>query len=260
MHPFVNTAIEAARMAGNYMVRSLDKRSQIKIIEKDQHDFVTNVDTKSEEILIDSLNEAYPRHNFITEERGEIIFGEYDNTWIIDPLDGTTNFIHDYPGYCISMAFRKDDRIEHGIIYNPLTHDLFTASRGEGAQYNGNRIRVSAQAKFDDALVSIGLPRDPASLDQYNEVIKVLHSRIGGLRKTGSTALDLAYVAAGKLDVFCNSNQKLWDLAAGILLIKEAGGLVTDYSGQEDYFEMGQCIAANPKLMRHVLPVLKGLK
>lgn len=257
MHPFLNTAIEAARKAGNHIVRATDKRSNIAISEKGKHDFVTSVDTRAEEILISILNEAYPKHNFITEERGEITFGDYDNTWIIDPLDGTLNFIHGYPNYCISMAFRKDGRIEHGITYNPLTHDLFTASRGGGAQHNGKRIRVSKQLKLDDALLSIGVPRDPEYLPQYLASIENLHGRIAGVRKTGSTALDLAYVAAGMLDGFWNTDQKLWDLAAGTLMIKEAGGLVTDYQGSEAYFETQNVVAANPKLIRQILPLLK---
>lgn len=258
MHPFINTAIEAVRKAGNHIIRSADKRGSIKINEKGTHDFVTSVDIRAEEILVDILHEAYPKHNFLTEEQGEITHGEYDNTWIIDPIDGTTNFIHGYPSYCISMAFRKDERIEHGIIYNPVTDDLFTATRGEGAQHNSRRIRVSAATQLDEALISVPLPRKAEELEQYFQWIQAIQPHIAGLRYNGSTALTLAHVAAGMLDCAWGMNQKPWDIAAGLLLIKEAGGLMIDHHGGEDYFENGQYLAANPKLIRQVLPLLKN--
>ncbi len=258
MHPFLNTAIMAVRKAGNHIVRSGDKRSKIRITKKENNSFVTNVDIESEEIIITALNRAYPRHNYITEEQGEIHYSNDDSTWIIDPLDGTTNFIHNYPSYCISLAFRQENRIEQAIIYNPVNHDMFTATRGEGAQYNGTRMRVNNRHTFDDALLSIGIPRDSDRLAQYFNIIQQLHGHTSGIRKSGSTALHLAYVAAGFLDGFSHSGQKIWDLAAGSLLVKESGGLITDYRGGESYFDKGECLVANPKLLRRLVKLFAG--
>ena len=256
-HPYLNTAIEIVRKAGYHIVKSRDKPSRITVTEKTPHNFVTNVDTESEEIIISKLHEAYPKHNFMAEERGEVRFSDEDITWIIDPLDGTTNFIHNFPYYCISLAVRQADLIQHAIVYNPVTHEMFTASRGEGARYNDRPMRVSAQRYLDNALLAIGTPKRPERLAQHFDIMHKLHSEhhIGGMRKIGSTALHLAYVAAGLIDAFTHSDQKIWDLAAGSLLVEESGGLITDYNGREDYFDNGECLVANPKLLSQLAPL-----
>ncbi len=258
MHPYINTAIKAARAASQGILRAYDNHSAIHIDLKGKHDYVTSADRDAEQCIVDILHEAYPRHNFITEEQGELTYGdENEVTWVIDPIDGTTNFIHRLPGFVISIAAQKQGKLEHGVIYHPITDELFTASRGGGAQLNGNRIRINTATKLDDTILSLGIPRDTASLEQYCHCLKQLQGSIAGIRRSGATALDLAYLAAGRIDGIWANDQKPWDMAAGILLIREAGGIVTDMDGGDDVFQKGNLVAANSKLIRPLLRLLR---
>jgi myo-inositol-1(or 4)-monophosphatase len=253
----VNIAVRAARKAGDVITRSLDKMSSLNITQKGPNDFVTEVDKAAEEAILYTISKAYPDHSFLTEESGEILNKDSNSVWIIDPLDGTTNFIHGLPQYCVSIAFQQNGVIEHGVIYHPLTQDLFTASRGHGAQLNGKRIRVSKQTKLEGSLISANLPREPEYMESYCRWMREIHDKVAGVRRSGSTALDLAYLAAGYIDAFWTTQLQSWDMAAGSLLIREAGGVVTDLEGGVNFMERRNLVAANPKLLKPVLQLIR---
>lgn len=257
MHSMVNIAVRAARKAGETITRSLDKMGSINITAKGPNDYVTEVDKAAEEAILYTIGKAYPDHSYLTEETGEILNKDPDSVWIIDPLDGTTNFIHGLPQYVVSIAFQHKGVIKHGVIYHPLTQDLFTATKGQGAQLNGKRIRVSKQAKFEGSLVCANLPRDAKYLADYTKWMTELHDKVAGIRKTGSTALDLAYLAAGYIDAFWTTSHQPWDIAAGALIVREAGGMVTDLDGGVNFMEKGNLIASNPKLIKSVLQLVR---
>ncbi len=256
MDATLNIAIKAAREAGKIIARAADHPKSLTVTEKGHNNFVTEIDQAAEAAIMQVISEAYPTHSFLTEESGQIDQSNTDAVWIIDPLDGTTNFIHGLPNYVVSIAFRFKGVVEYGVIYHPLTQDLFVAARGQGAQLNGKRIRVSSQTKFDGALVSIGLPRPIEYLPAYIGLNQAFHGQIAGIRRCGATALELAYIAAGMLDIFWNIDSKIWDIAAGALLVKEAGGIVTDIHGGEGYWEHGNIIAGAPKMIKPMLQLL----
>jgi myo-inositol-1(or 4)-monophosphatase len=258
MQPMLNIALRAARMAGEYIVRASDRIDLLAITEKSSNDFVTEVDRAAEEIIIKLLHKTYPDHGFLAEESGE---SNSDNEyrWIIDPLDGTTNFIRGIPHYAVSIACQHQGRMEHAVVYNPVTREEFTASRGRGAQLNGRRIRVSNRIYLDGALLGTGIPfRNHQSdrLPGYLETLGELAPQVAGIRRAGSAALDLAYVAAGRFDAFWEMGLQPWDMAAGLLLIQEAGGLVSDFDGGNSCLETGNVVAGNPKCFKHVLKVV----
>jgi len=258
MHPYINTAIKAARAASQRILRAYDNHSTIRIGLKGKYNYVTSADQDAEQCIVDILHEAYPEHNFITEEQGELTYSnEAEVTWIIDPIDGTTNFIHRLPQFVLSIAAQKQGKLEHAVIYHPITDELFTASRGEGAQLNDNRIRVNNATKLDGTILSLCIPHDPKRLEQYCQCLKQLQGTIAGVRRSGATALDLAYLAAGRIDGIWANEQKPWDTAAGILLIREAGGIVTAMDGSDDIFKKGHLVSANRKLMRPLLKLLR---
>ncbi len=253
MHPMLNTAIAAARAAGQLMNRAQLDLDQIKVGVKGSQDVVTEIDQAAEELIKETLLAAYPKHAFLGEESGFSGDKSANHKWIVDPIDGTSNFIHGFPHFAVSMALEIDGKIEHALIYNPCTNDIYTASRGSGAFLNNRRIRVSSRVRFSDALLSNAIPSrelkaNPALVDLQTK----LRFDAAGLRYTGSAALDLAYVAAGYLDGFIGVGLKSWDIAAGVLLIKEAGGLVTDLTGEGDYMN-GNIVAATPKLLPTLL-------
>lgn len=257
MHPFVNTAVKAARAAGKAIMQAQERLDVIAIAEKGKHDLVTEADHKSEAIIIDIIHTAYPDHDIIAEESGHHA-REAEYTWIIDPIDGTMNFAHGFPYFCISIACMHQGRVEHAVIYNPNNDDLFTASRGQGAQKNNRRIRMAARTKLDDAMVATGLPayvRDRRR--EYQTVLDQITPVVASLRCTGSAALDLAYTASGQIDAYWEFGLKPWDVAAGSLIVKEAGGIVTDPKGGDDYLKNGHIIAANPKLFKPFLDLIK---
>ncbi len=257
MQPMANIALRAARKAGDFMLRAMDRPEEFDIETKAPNDFVSNIDKTAEAIIVDQIRETYPDHAIIGEEFGAKS-GNSEFTWIIDPLDGTLNFLQGIPHFAISIGIMKGRHHEHGIIYDPVRGEEFIASRGSGAQLNGKRIRVSARSKLEDCVLATGLPPGSVEnrLDEYMVGLKELTGSCRGIRRAGSAALDLAYVAAGRTDGFWEMGLSLWDIAAGIVLVREAGGFVSDLEGGESFFNSGDIIAANPKCWRTMVQVL----
>jgi myo-inositol-1(or 4)-monophosphatase len=248
MHPMLTIAVKAARKAGNIIVRASEDISQLKIKNKTFNDFVSEIDLASEEAIISTLKATYPDHAFLGEESG-LSDAKSDYVWIIDPLDGTTNFLHNFPQYCISIALMHKGEIEQGLVYDPNRNDLFTATKGRGAFLNDRRIRVSGKAKLRESLIGTGFPfRDYDHLPAYLKMFEEMIRSTSGLRRPGSAALDLAYVAAGWFDGFWEIGLSKWDIAAGGLLVKEAGGIVADFKESQDWIDSGNIIASNAKI------------
>ncbi len=258
MHPALNIAIKAARQAGNVITRAFGRIEDIKVTTKGNNDFVTEIDQRAEATIIQVIRQAYPEHAILAEEGGATDGNDY--CWIIDPLDGTTNFVHGFPQFAVSIALRHRDRIEQAVIYDPISQELFTATRGCGAYCNQRRMRVSSAKGLTGTLLGTGFPfRDYQYLDEYLACFKALLLKTSGIRRPGAAALDLAYVAAGRLDGFWEIGLKPWDMAAGVLLIREAGGLVSDFSGGEDYLERGQIVAGTPRVFQEILQEIRPL-
>ena len=256
MHPMLNIAIRAARSAGNIIIRSLQHVEHLEVTTKGRNDFVTDVDRLAEQEIISVIHKSYPDHAILAEESGEQ--GDSETIWIIDPLDGTANFLHGFPHYCVSIGVMVRGRIEHGVIYDPLRDELFTASRGAGAQLNDRRLRVTKQKTLAGSLIATGFPfkyheHFPAYLATFNAVFP----EVSDLRRGGSAALDLAYVAAGRVDAYWELGLQKWDLAAGILLIEEAGGVVSDFTGGENHIEHGNLVAGNFNIHQQLLNQIK---
>jgi myo-inositol-1(or 4)-monophosphatase len=263
MHPYLNTAITAARRAGNMIIRSLEKLDTLEIFEKSVNDLVTRVDQTAEAIIIDVIQKAYPEHSILAEESGYHEGNELE--WIIDPIDGTMNFAHGFPQFCISIALKYKDTLEHAVIFDPISQDLYTASKGSGSHLNNRRIRVSRQETLKSALIGIAFPfrstavgktQDTSWQNHVNTINELTFAKLADTRKVGSAALNLAYVASGKLDGYYEPVLKAWDIAAGVLIVKEAGGLVSDFSNQPSVLESGNIIAANPKIHAELLTLL----
>jgi len=247
MHPMLNIAIRAARNAGDLIQRSSENVGQLTISKKSKNDFVSEVDRMAEQEIIQVIKNAFPDHAILAEESGEHKGNDY--TWVIDPLDGTTNFLHGYPQYAVSIALKHKGKTEIGVVYDPLRDDLFTAEKGGGASLNNRRIRVSNQTDLNSALIGTGFPfKYPQHLDAYLSMFKELTPKTAGIRRAGSAALDLAYLATGKLDGFWEIGLKEWDFAAGILLVQEAGGVVTDFSFDDKFVHSGNIITGNPRM------------
>jgi len=256
MHPMLNIAVRAARRAGSIITRAaLDGGFEVR--SKRMNDFVTRVDHAAEEAIIEIVRKSYPDHAVLAEESGAAE-GRAEYQWIIDPLDGTTNFIHGFPQYCVSIAIRHRDALAHGVIYDPVRNELFTASRGRGAYLNDRRMRVSKCLRLADALVGTGFPfREMSRINLYVQQLRNLMAKSAGLRRAGAAALDLAYVACGRLDAFWELGLSPWDMAAGALMIQEAGGLVGDLRGEAGYLEAGEIACATPKVFPGLLDALK---
>ena len=263
MHPMVNIALRAARKAGDTIERAMENLDQLDVQNKSANDFVTEIDKAAEDNIIYVLKKAYPDHAFISEEMGTL--GDPDSaeyTWVIDPLDGTTNFIRGIPQFAVSIAAMKDGRIEHGVIYDPIKREEFTASRGAGAQVNGRRMRVRAGYEKDSALFCTGIPfgeRSEEDMDKYVQVLKSLALGSAGIRRPGAAALDLAYVAAGRYDAFWEMGLKPWDMAAGLLMIQEAGGLISDFNGGHDMLKSGNLVCGSPRAFKATLQIVKPI-
>jgi myo-inositol-1(or 4)-monophosphatase len=256
MHPILNVAIKAAREAGKIITRASYDVGAIKVHVKDVNDFVSEVDRSAEETIINILRDAYPDHGFFGEESGKSN-EEADSIWIIDPLDGTTNFLHNFPAYCVSIALQEKGVLTQAVIYDPVHNDLFTATRGRGAFLNNKRIRVTNRSKLQESLISTGFPfKDFSYFDTYIDIFKDMAKKTSGLRRPGSAALDLAYVAAGYSDGFFEMNLSAWDIAAGALLVQEAGGIVGDFEGNESWIETGHIVAGNAKVFSQMLQVI----
>ncbi|MDR2877971.1 MAG: inositol monophosphatase [Chromatiales bacterium] len=255
MNPALNIAVKAARKAGSLIVRHMDRLNTLTVTQKSRNDFVSDVDRQAEDEIISILRKAYPSHGILAEESGAS--GSDDYQWIIDPLDGTTNYLHGFPQYAVSIALSNRGRLEQGVVYDPLREELFTTSRGSGAFLNDRRLRVAPRKSLEGALLGTGFPfHNHAVLDTYLAMFKALHADTAGIRRAGSAALDLAYVAAGRLDGFWEFGLKPWDLAAGALLIREAGGLVGDFSGGETYMQTGNLVAGTPKVFTAILQAI----
>lgn len=255
--PIINIAVEAARAAGNIIARASSRLDTIKIAEKKPNDFVTDIDQRAEQEIINIIHRAYPSHSILAEESGEHRGDDY--LWIIDPIDGTRNFIHGFPHFAVSIAVMYKNKIEYGVIYDPIRQDLFTASRGKGALLNEHRIRVSQRKRLEECLLGTGFAyrhsdkNNPAPAQIFQAMMPIC----GDIRRAGSATLDLAYVACGRLDGFWEFGLNIWDIAAGILLVKEAGGMVCDMQGGEDYLKTGNVVAANPTIMRLFFKTVK---
>ena len=251
-HPLLNIAVRAARQAGNVIARNIDRFDAFTVSEKSTNDFVTDIDRVAERRIIDTIRRSYPDHSFLAEESGA--HGHNDFEWIIDPLDGTANFVHGFPHVAVSIAVRHRGRLQHAVVFDPLRQELFTASRGSGAQVNDRRLRVATKSDLKGALLGSGfLFREFDRLESYLTALKALISGQAQIRRSGSAALDLAYVAAGRLDGFWELGLAPWDIAAGALLVQEAGGIVAEPSGGHDYMRSGDVAAANPKVLRAML-------
>ncbi len=258
MHPMLSTAVKAARRAGSIINRGARDLDRLTVTAKGPKDFVSEVDRAAEAAIVETLLKTYPDHAILAEEgtaKGDNSDAEY--VWIIDPLDGTTNFLHGLPQYCVSIALQHKGQITQGVIYDPVHNDLFTASRGRGAFLNDHRMRVSRRQHLKDCLIGTGFPfRDGADLEAYIAMMRSMMAATAGLRRPGAAALDLAYVAAGYYDGFWEVGLNPWDVAAGSLLITEAGGLVGDLEGETQYLYGAEVIAANPRVFAQMVKLL----
>lgn len=259
MHPLLNVASIAARSAGNRIMHHLDNIDRLNIEHKGKNDYVSEVDKEAEQVIIQTIQKYYPDHQILAEESGKTLSGSSKSEfeWIIDPLDGTTNFLHQFPQFSVSIAVKERGKIMHGVIFDPVRDEIFTASRGDGAKLNNYRIRASQQKTLDNALLVTGFPyHDFSYLDTYLASLKAFMQATAGVRRAGSAALDLAYVACGRADGFWEFNLKPWDIAAGALIAQESGALVTDFTGGTDYLNSGNIMTANPKLYKEMAQVI----
>jgi myo-inositol-1(or 4)-monophosphatase len=258
LHPLLNTAIQAARAAGKIINRAALDLASVSVSQKQVNDYVTDVDEKAEAVIIGTLLQAYPQHGIWAEESGRTQ-GQKNAAyvWIIDPLDGTTNFIHGFPVYCVSIALQIEGKIEHALVFDPTRNDLFIASKGRGAYLNNQRLRVSSRSRLSESLVATGFALRPGqNLSAYQALLANVTGKVAGVRRPGAAALDLAYVAAGYTDAFFEPGLQAWDVAAGSLLVTEAGGLVGNFTGEGPFLESQECLAANPKIYGQLLPLL----
>jgi myo-inositol-1(or 4)-monophosphatase len=258
MHPMLTIAVKAARRAGSVINRGARDLDLLTVTTKGPKDFVTEVDRAAESMIVETLLDAYPDHAILAEEgTAQGANADAEHVWIIDPLDGTTNFLHGFPQYCVSIAVAHRGQVAHGVIYDPVRNDLFTASRGRGAFLNDRRIRVSRRQHLRECLIGTGFPfRDGRHIDTYLLMMKTMIEQTAGLRRPGAAALDLAYVAAGFYDGFWEVGLNPWDVAAGSLMVQEAGGLIGDLAGEGDFLHGGQVIAANPRVFAQMVAAL----
>ncbi len=257
-HPMLNIAIQAARSAAKIIVQFVDRLDMLNVTEKQSKDFVTQVDKLSEQEIIATIRKAYPDHSILAEESGENHGSKDEFQWIIDPLDGTANFIHGLPQFGISIALRRRNDLEVGLVYDPLRQEMFTAVRGSGAQLNNRRIRVSNCKKMENALIGTGFPfKSSHHMRAYMKIFRKVLPESCDIRRAGAAALDLAYVAAGRLDGFWELDLKPWDIAAGSLLVSEAGGIIKDIHGEQQFLENGNVVAGNPKIYKSLLKTIE---
>ncbi|MEL0658903.1 MULTISPECIES: inositol-1-monophosphatase [Psychromonas] len=258
MHPMLNIAIRAARNAGKVIVKGYENLESVEVEEKSLNDYVSSVDKEAELAIIGTLRKSYPDHSIVAEESGIDNGADTDHQWIIDPLDGTTNFIHGIPHFAVSIALKIKGRTEVGVVFDPIRNELFSAVRGQSAQINGYRTRTSTVPKLAGTLLATGFPfKQKYNLETYLNIFQDFFTDVADMRRSGSAALDLAYVAAGRMDGFWEFGLKPWDIAAGELLLKESGAMMTDFNGGNDYFKSGDVVAANPKLLKEMLTVIR---
>ena len=258
LHPMINVAIKAARAAGSIINRAALDVESVRISQKQVNDFVTEVDHAAEKVIIETLLTAYPGHGILAEESGSTQGAQdSDYVWIIDPLDGTTNFIHGFPVYCVSIALAVKGKVEQAVIYDPSRNDLFTATKGRGAFMNDRRIRVSKRTRLEECLISTGFPFRPGdNFKNYMNMMADVMQRTAGMRRPGAAALDLAYVAAGFTDGFFETGLKPCDVAGGSLLDPEAGALIGNFTGEADFMDHQECMAGAPRIYGQLVPLL----
>ena len=257
LNPALNVAFKAARKAGDMMLRASNNLSSIRIDNKAFNDFVSEVDRQSEAIIIETLQEAYPHHRILAEEAGVLGNERAEFEWIIDPLDGTTNYLHGHPQYAVSIALLEKGVLKEALVYAPERNELFTASRGNGALLNDRRIRVSSRIELNQCLIGTGFPVvEQSMLDTYLAILKAFIEKTAGARREGAASLDLCALATGRVDGFFEFNLKPWDIAAGALIVQEAGGIVTDMQGEQTWLQTGDIVAANPKVLAQMLRVI----
>ena len=253
MNPVLTIAKRAALNAGRILLRHFDHLERLNVTAKQRNDFVSEADIQAERDIIQILRKTYPNHGILAEESGEQP-GQDEYQWVIDPLDGTTNFLHGIPHFAISIAFRHKNRLEAALVYDPMRQEMFTASRGESAQLNDRRIRVSGVSTLENALLGTGFPfRHPQHRPAYLNIFSALFEKCTEIRRAGAASLDLAYVASGRLDAFWEIGLKAWDIAGGALLVQEAGGLVSDFGGDNGFMKTGNIVAGNPKAFKALL-------
>ncbi|MEA3290693.1 MAG: inositol monophosphatase family protein [Pseudomonadota bacterium] len=260
MNPMLNIGVKAARRAGSVIMRHLDRIDELTIEQKGRNDFVSEVDRMAEETIIGTIQESYPDHGFLAEESGEHRDEKSESAfeWVIDPLDGTTNFLHGYPQFAVSIALRRKGVLEQAVVFDPLHNELFTASKGGGAQLNNRRMRVSKVSRLGDALLGTGFPfKEIEHIDPWMRTFGSLLPKVSGVRRAGSAALDLAYLACGRFDGFWEMGLKPWDMAAGCLLVREAGGLIADFQGEQSHLESGHIVAGNPRIFGQLLQIVR---
>lgn len=254
MHPMLNIAVRAARSAGNVISRAFEQTDKLEVEAKGTNDFVTNVDKAAEQAIIEIIQKSYPDHSIVSEECGVITGKDEDFQWIIDPLDGTTNFVKGIPHFAVSIALKVKGKLDQAVVFDPIRGELFTASRGKGAQLNGFRIRTKQAKELSGGILATGFPfKKKQHLDNYMGMFKTLFMKTSDMRRAGSAALDLAYLAAGRVDGYFEMGLKPWDTAAGELLVIEAGGLVTDFIGGHNHSNSGNIVAGSPRLLKEVL-------
>ncbi|AHM75366.1 inositol-1-monophosphatase [Yersinia hibernica] len=257
MHPMLTIAIRAARKAGNLIAKNYETPDAVEASQKGSNDFVTNVDRDSESLIVDVIRKSYPKHTIIGEECGHLVGEDDDIQWVIDPLDGTTNFIKRLPHFAVSIAVRIKGRTEVAVVYDPMRNELFTATRGQGAQLNGYRLRGTNAKELDGTILATGFPfKAKQHAPAYIRVVGKLFEQCADFRRTGSAALDLAYVAAGRVDGFFEIGLKPWDFAGGELLVRESGGIVTDFAGGHNHFSSGNIVAGNPRIVKSIVQAM----
>ncbi len=269
MDPILNVAVKAARRAGRIILRYLDRLDRVSVEQKGRNDFVSEVDRMAEEDIIETIHFLYPNHAIVAEESGGELSGDSGDSgnsgdsnhkefeWIIDPLDGTANYLHGHPQFAVSIAVRQNGRLAHGVVFDPLRDEMYTASRGQGAQLNNRRIRVTYQDKLERSLLATGFPyKHRADFEPWMRDFQTLLPKVADVRRCGSAALDLAYVACGRLDGYWEPGLEPWDIAAGSLLVREAGGLVADFQGKQDFLKTGQVIAANRMIFNELMRII----
>ena len=240
----------AARRAGAVLGRNFNKRDKLTVEKKGRNDFVSSADIAAEEAIIGVIRKHYPDHAILAEESGRQ--GESDHVWIIDPLDGTTNYLHGFPVFAVSIGLQINGRLEHGVVYDPMREELFTASRGQGAQLDGRKIRVSGNKDLEHALIGTGFPyrQSDDELEPYLSMLGKVVKNTTGVRRPGAAALDLCYVACGRFDAFWETGLQPWDLAAGTLIIREAGGIISALDGAENHMESGHVLTGTPRIYK----------
>ncbi len=258
MHPMLNIAVRAARAAGKILVKQFDQGQPIDAVSKGPNDWVSEMDKAAEQAIITTIRKSYPEHGIIAEESGQQQGSDNDFQWVIDPLDGTTNYLRGIPHFCISIALLHKGSVQQGVVYDPIREELFSASRGAGAQLNGRRLRIDPKVELKGALLATGFPfKYKHKLPEYQQMFNNLFEHCADMRRPGAAALDLAYVAAGRFDGFFEMGLKPWDMLAGELMIREAGGIICDFSGGHNYVQSGNVVAGAPKVLKQMLPVMR---